>query len=159
MEVCHVMAELTFGSGEIVAPLLQLDRQQRDSLINVIMKFPRDPSALLFMGLNQLAPHIGKSFLGQLAIRYVDARSYVARKRAIRIKPRHTDIEEPSVVSIVPPQTILHLESLVAVEGPLIGIEARLEILRVHHLCPTVANLRLYGATCEIQPGLIEVRA
>src|SRR4051812_19233342 len=123
------------------------------------MKFPGDPSALLFVGLNQLAPHIGKSFVGQLAIRNVDARSYVARKRAIRVKPWHTNIEEPPVISIVPAQTILHLESLAALEGSLVGIQARLEVLRVHHLCPAVANLRIYGATCEIQPGLIEVRA
>src|SRR4051812_30357883 len=159
MEVCHLLAKLTFGPGRILAPLLQLDRQQRDSLINVVMKFPGDPSAFLFVGLNQLAPHIGQSFLGQLAIRDVDARSYVARKRATRIKPRHTDIEEPPVISVVPAETILHLESLAAIEGSLIDIEARLEILRVHHLCPAVANLRIYGATCEIQPGLIEVRA
>ena len=64
----HFIAGLTLGRGKILAPLFQLDRQQRDSLIDVVMKFSGDPSALLFMGFNQLAPHIGKCFLGQLGL-------------------------------------------------------------------------------------------
>jgi hypothetical protein len=44
-----------------------LDRQQRDSLIDVVVELSCDPGALLFMGLNQSAAHAAKCFVGQLA--------------------------------------------------------------------------------------------
>ena len=52
----------------MLGPLFQLDGQQCNSLINIVVELPRDPGAFLFMGFNQPAPNVGKSFLGLTAL-------------------------------------------------------------------------------------------
>src|SRR5258705_2834158 len=60
----------------MLGPLFQLDRQQRDSLIDVVVELSRDPGALLFMGLNQPAADACKSLFCQFTLRDVRHHSY-----------------------------------------------------------------------------------
>src|SRR6266705_3514635 len=101
-------------------------------MIDVVMEFSREPGALLFMGFNQSAPHSGKSFLGQLAFRDVQARSYVADKKTVRIQSGHAYIEHPAVFSIVPPQPILDLEGFSEIKCTRVSIQPILQIFRMH---------------------------
>ena len=83
--VADVIVEFNCRFGELLPPLLKVDRQHRHSLIDIVVQFSRDPGALLFLGFNQSAPNAGQRFLGLLALGHVDARSDVAVKRPVRI--------------------------------------------------------------------------
>src|SRR6185437_8354881 len=103
----------------------QLDGQQRDSLIDVVVEFSRDPSTFLFMSFNQPPAYARKSFLGQPAIGDVQARADVASEGTVMVEPWHAQIEDPAKFPVVPPQAILHIERLAAIECACVGIQAR----------------------------------
>lgn len=113
-------------------------RQRRDSLIDVVMQLSRDPCALFFLCLNQFAPNVRESFLGQLAVRNVHARADVSGKGPVVIESRNTIVEDPTVLSVVPSQPVLHLERLPAVERLHIRSHAGLYFIRVHCFYPAV---------------------
>src|SRR5450631_1055603 len=105
------------------------------------MQLAGDPSPLSLLGLNQPAAHRRKNLFGKPAIRDVDARSNVAGKRTVPVEPRHRHIEDPAVLTVMPPQPKLHLEGLARIEGSRIGIHARRHILRVNPLYPAGSQL------------------
>src|ERR1700757_233140 len=75
-----LLAEFNCRIGELLVPPFQVERQHHDSLIHIVVQCSGYPSALLFMGFNQSAPKIAKSFFGKLAIGHVYAGSDVAVK-------------------------------------------------------------------------------
>src|SRR6266576_4934792 len=121
-------------------PSIQFDGQQRNPLTDVVMQLSRDPRTFLFVGVNQLATHVAQRFLRELAISYVHARAYVAGKRTVRIESRHAYVGHPAIFSIMPPQPILHFETVPALERSRIGIQARTHVIGVHYLSPAVAK-------------------
>src|SRR4051812_17522778 len=84
-KVADAIVEFNLRIGFLFVKPFQVDRQQRDSLTDIVVQLSRYPGALLFMGFNQSAPNTGKSFFGLLAFRYINAGSYVPVKRPVRI--------------------------------------------------------------------------
>ncbi len=70
-----------------------------------------------FMSLDQPTPHAGKSFLGELSIGDVQARSDVASKIAVGVESRHTGIEDPTVLSVITSDAIPSLKRLTLIKG------------------------------------------
>jgi hypothetical protein len=56
---------------------------------------------------NQSAPYVSKGFRGQLPIGDVDARTYEASKRTVKIESWHSGLEDPAVLCVVSPQSML----------------------------------------------------
>src|ERR1700746_441720 len=104
------------------------------------MQFSRNPNTFFFMSLDQPAPHAGESVLGQLSIGDVHARSDVASKTAACIESRHTDVKDPTVLSIMAPDAILHLKRLPLIKGQRIGFQAALQIFIVYSCGPAVSQ-------------------
>ena len=59
--VSDVIVEFNCRIGELFAPPLQVDRQHRNSLIEIVVQFSSYPGALLFMGFNQSAPNAARA--------------------------------------------------------------------------------------------------
>src|SRR5271156_4942191 len=94
-----------------------------------------------------------------LAFRHINATPDVTHKRAILIKPRHPNVDNPSILSVVPSEPILHSELLTPIRGLPVRVQASLQILGVNTLRPAVPYLEVNGSPGEIQPRLIEVGA
>src|SRR5437762_10782449 len=122
------------------------------------MKFSCDTRAFLLLRINQPAAHTGKSFLGLLALCHVNARTYVTGKRAFGTKSRYPHIQDPSILSIVPPQPILHFERLTPLEGLVVIVQTQLQIIRVHTLRPSVSQFRDKRPSGELKPRSEERR-
>src|SRR5436305_15253490 len=96
------------------------------------MKLSGDPRALLFLGLDQSTADVRKRLLRQFAIGDVDARTDVSGKGIIRVKSRHSSTKNPSILTIMSPEAILHLERFPSLDRTSIGLHAMLQILGVH---------------------------
>src|SRR5215467_10008731 len=123
------------------------------------MQFSGEPCTFLFMRLDQPGPDAGKSFLGELSIGDVQARSNVASKRAIRIEPRGTNVENPSILSVMTSQPVLHFEILATFKSLRVGRDTSPQVVGVDRFRPTIPELLLKRSSAEIQPALVEVRA
>src|ERR1700704_1954402 len=148
--VMDMIVKISRRLGKMLAPTFQLNRHQRDALIDIVMQLSGDPGALLLVGLNQPATHAGEALLCQFAIGDVEARADIAGKRAVRVESWHTYIGYPAVVSVVPPEPILHLERLPEIECLGVGIQATAQIFVVDQLCPAITKLCLKGPTSEL---------
>src|SRR5215470_16562199 len=107
------------------------------------MQFSGDPCTFLFMRLNQPTPHAGKSFLGELSIGDVQARSDVSGKSAIWVEPRDTNVEDPPILSVMTSQPILHFKILVTFERLCVGRQTCPQVVRVDPFCPTIPEFLL----------------
>src|SRR5581483_5422706 len=105
------------------------------------MQFSRDPCTFFFVGLNQYAPYSRQGVLGQLSVDDVQTRSDVASKTAVLIESRHTDVEDPAVLSIITSHAILHRKRLPLIEGRQICFQAAFYIIGVDSFCPAVFQL------------------
>src|ERR1035437_4915001 len=83
----------------------------------------------------------------------------VAQKIPMAVAPRHAVVLNPAELAIVAAQAVVHAETLAAVEGTGIDLDAALQVLRMHALGPPVSEFPIEGATREIQPRLVEVVA
>ncbi len=72
--------------GNMLTPLIQFHRQEREALIDIVVKFSANPGALLFMGFNQSAPYGGETLFGELSFGDVDTRAAVTSEGTIRVK-------------------------------------------------------------------------
>src|SRR5256885_16524918 len=91
------------------------------------MEFSCNARAFLLLRINQSAANGGKSFLGLLALCHVDAGTYITGERTFRTKSRHPRIQDPSILSILPPQAILHFERLTPLEELIVSVQAQLQ--------------------------------
>jgi len=94
-----------------------------------------------------------------LAIGHIDSNSNVTNKGTILIKPRHSHVENPSILPVVPAEPILHPEFLSPIKGLRVGVETLLQMLRVDTFCPAGSKLGVHALPGEIQPRLIDVGA
>jgi hypothetical protein len=94
-------------------------------LIDVVVKFPADPSTFLLLCLKQLTTHACEGLVRQFALGYVDARADIPGKITVYVESRHTLVENPPVLPVMLPEPVLHLESLAAIECLLVGLQAR----------------------------------
>ena len=74
-------------TGRTTICLLNLNRQERQPLADVVMEISRDPAALLLLRFNQLATDPLKRLLGKLLVGGIDCRSDIAGKRSITVHP------------------------------------------------------------------------
>src|SRR5258708_33817572 len=93
---------------------------------------------------------------GSPLLAHVNTRANVTGKGPIRIESRHPDVENPSIFTVVPSQTILHPEFLSAVKGLNGRIQESLQILWVNPLRPAVAKLPVNGSAGQDQPRLVD---
>src|SRR5215468_6348246 len=111
------------------------------------------------MGLDQPAPHGSKSVLGQLAIGDVQARSDVASEIAVWIESWYSGVEDPTVLSIITPETVFHRKRLTLIKRPRIDFQAALQIFWVYSFRPAVSQFSLKRPARELQEGLIDIAA
>src|SRR5277367_4278980 len=102
----------------LLTELLQLDRQHREALADIIMKLPGNTGAFVLLCLNQLAVHSGESLFSELAVGNIDARANKASKRTIWIEPGHSKVQNPSIFTVVATQPVLHGEFLTGIKSP-----------------------------------------
>src|SRR5262249_4507964 len=93
-----------------------------------------------------------------LGIAHVDARTNVSGKRTIFMESRHTDIEHPTILPIVPPYAALLLKRLSLIEGLEVNLEAPLVVLWMDNLGQATLKIG-FRSTREVQPKLIEINA
>src|SRR5690348_18186651 len=99
------------------------------------MNLACDAFALFFLHADQASCQISERFLRLPSFCDIDARSYVAGKHSVGTEPRHSSVEHPSVLTIVSPQAILHLEPFTSIKRARIGMQAPLQIVRVDIVC------------------------
>src|SRR5215813_2653897 len=71
----HFLSQLlqaSFELGRIALQLLKFNRQHCESLVDIVVKLSPNPSTLLLLGLDQLAGHLRKSLLRELAFSEID---------------------------------------------------------------------------------------
>src|ERR1700677_1673113 len=118
--------------------LCQVDGKQCKTLTNVVVKLSGYPCAFLLLCLNHPAAHAGQRRFRQLTIGKIDTASNVTNKRAFIVQPRHSDVEKPSIFSVVPSEPVLQSELLTQIKRLCVGVEASLQILGVNALRPAV---------------------
>src|SRR5271156_570124 len=91
---------------------LNLHRQQREPLADIVMQFSRDSTALPLLGLNQLTAHLFERLLGELLVRHINSRRNKTGKRSISIDSRRSNVDYPAVRSVVAPQPIFRRKRL-----------------------------------------------
>src|SRR4030095_1258897 len=64
---------------------------------------------------------------------------------------RHSLIGNPTILSIVPLQAILHNERLARVERAAVGLQSFLHVLRMK-FTPAVAQVLLHAPPCQLYP-------
>src|SRR5947209_3839655 len=69
----------------------------------------------------------------------------------------HSMIQNPTVLSGVAPQPVLHFKWLASIKRADVDLEATVEIIRVHVLGPAVAAFLFQGTSNELEPALVEV--
>src|ERR1700752_3569805 len=94
-----------------------------------------------------------------LSLGYIDTGSDITDKGAILIKPWHSNVENPSILSVVPPKPVLHSELLTTIKSLRVRPHTSLQIVRVNALGPAVPEFGVNGPPGKIQPGLVEVGA
>src|SRR5882762_7831011 len=94
-----------------------------------------------------------------LAVGHIDAGPDVTDKRAILIKPWHSNVENPSIFSVVPPEPVLHSDPLTPIKGLRVRIHASPQIFWVNPFCPAVPKLVIDRSPGEVQPRSVKVRA
>src|SRR5882762_3293545 len=102
------------------------------------------------MSLDQPAPHTGKSFLGKLSIGDVQARSDVTGKLAIGVESRHTDIVDPTVLSVITTDAILHLKRSMLIKGLGVGFQGALQVFLVYFFQPAISELCIKQSPGEL---------
>src|SRR2546427_7604614 len=121
--------------------LLDLNCQQCETLIDVVMKLFRNSGAFALLCLYQLSTNVRESLRCLFALRHVDTDPDVTSKSVIPIKPWHSNIEHPSIFSVVPSEPILHSELLATIKGLRVGVKAPLQIFAMNSLGPTISEL------------------
>src|SRR5215472_18990309 len=106
----------------IVSELFKFNGQQRESLADIVVKLSGDPGAFLFLSFDQLSGHSRHRLVRELAISNVNARTYVANKRAICMKPWHADVENPAIQPIVSSQPAFLPDRLPLIEPATISV-------------------------------------
>src|SRR5204863_4298582 len=99
----------------------------------------RNPCTFFFMSLDQPTPHAGKSFLGELPIGDVQARSDVASESAVSVESRHTYVQDPTVLGVITTEAILHRKRLMLIKGLGVGFQAALQVFIVYSFHPAVS--------------------
>src|SRR5215831_6188277 len=120
------------------------------------MQFSRNPCTFLFMGFDQSAANRRQSCLGLLSIADVKARSDITCKSAVPIESRHTDVQDPTVLSVFTPKAILHFKGFTLIKRPGVRLQAALQVFAVDPFRPAVSQFCLNASACELQPWLIE---
>jgi hypothetical protein len=98
-------------------------------------------------------------FFRVFALGDVDARSDIAVQGAIQREPRHASIEYPSVLAVVPPEAIFHLERLAPSERRGQNLEPLGQVVGMDRITPSVAEECFQPATGERHPWCVDVGA
>src|SRR5262249_15104122 len=89
----------------------------------------------------------------------VYARADVAEKVAAGRESRDAMIQQPAVLAVMAPQTVLHLKWFSRFEGRDIDFQAALVILWVNTFRPAVAQFLFHRASSEVEPVFVEESA
>src|SRR6266849_2032883 len=102
---------------------------------------------------------LAECLLRQLALGNIDTDPDVTDKRAFLIKSGHSNVDNPSIVSVVASKPILHPELFTTIKGLRVRVQASLQIVGMNPFRPSVPEFGVHGSPGEDQPWLIEVRA
>ena len=156
LQFLHTAADFYGQLRIVLSKLLKIDSQHCKTLAYIVVQFSRNACAFLLLRLNEFPAHAGKSLLGDFVISDVDARAYVASKRAIFMKPWHPDVKHPAIVSIVSSQTAFFPKRLPLIEPPTINIMTLLVVVRMNYSGQAIQKVGFREAG-EVQPRPIEI--
>src|SRR5258708_7512681 len=97
-----------------------------------------------------------RGFLGEFESRDIDAGADIPEEGAVGRKTRRTDVQGPAVFAIPAAHTIFHLERFPGVERIPIDFQAAVEIVAMHALRPSIAQLLLQRAASKVEPAFVE---
>ena len=143
LDKCPIDVSRDRRAGESLTQAVEFHREQRDPLSDVVVQFPRDPRPLLFVRVHQRLTEVRQQRLGTLVFRHVDCGRDVAGKRSVGRESRDASVENPPVLAVATPQPVLHPKRLALGERLPPGLEAALDVGRMHALRPAFAQLRL----------------
>jgi hypothetical protein len=123
------------------------------------VQFPRNAASFFFLGFDQSPTDARKGLFGRFAFRDINARTDVARKGAVSVEPPYTNVEDATIFTVMPPQSVFHLKINARVKGLRVCFEASVQILGMDSRGPPVFQLVFQSASSKIQPDLIEKRA
>ena len=113
------------------------DRRQR---VAQLVRQHRQELALASLGQAQLLGALGERLLELLALMDVDAAADVADRGAVGADPRHAVVEHPAVLAVVAAHPQVHREWRARFEAGGADAEAAVEVFRVDHARPAVAE-------------------
>jgi hypothetical protein len=79
-------------------------------------------------------------FICPFAIGDINRNSDVTCEGLILIEPRHSNVEDPARLPVVPPKPIFHLEFFLPIKRLRVRVKASLQILRVDTFRPTISQ-------------------
>ena len=100
LEIINPLCEHAFRGRRVQTELFELDREQRQALIDVVMELSREAASLLLLGLDEAPADGCHRLFGDLPVGDVDAGADVAGKQSRFVVHRAADIEEPSVSAV-----------------------------------------------------------
>src|SRR6266576_480164 len=151
--------ELRRRFGTDLLKSLQLNGQYRKALADIVMKLSGDALTFLLLCFNQTAAHRGEGLFRFLAIHNIDSCADITDKRTICIESRHTGVEDPAILPVMPSESIFHPEWLAAIKSLGIGFQALLQIFGLDTICPAVPKFGFELAASKVQPTLVEIGA
>src|SRR5262245_11626497 len=132
-----------FRGRQLLLQGSEMNRQQRDSLIDIVMKLAGNPSSFLLMSFDQPAAHAGKGLFRLLVFGNINRRADVTCKGSVRVESWYSQVEDQAIFPVVPSQTVFHSEGLFLIEGSGVGTQAVLYVVRVNSFRPAVSEFRL----------------
>ena len=104
--------------------LFEFNRQHRESLVDVVVKFSADLRTFFLLRFDQFPRHLSQSLFRLLALSHVNSNADVTSEEAISIKSGYSNVEHQPIFSIRSWEPILHPKFLLPVEGRRVRVEA-----------------------------------
>jgi hypothetical protein len=138
---------------------LHLNAQQCDFLTDSIVKLAGDTPALSFLCTHEATGELDPLETQGFAIMYVETTSDIPNKCAIVQKPWRAIVADPSILTVVSPQTVLHSERQPSVKGFGVDFQAVLQVVWMDTIRPSVSDLLFDFASGKFEPASIEACA
>src|SRR5208283_4758354 len=141
----QLLQKLLARSGRIALQTSYLHAQEGQSLVDIVVQIARDPAPLLLLRIDQPAAQIAEHLFGEPVLGDIDTRADIACEGTVRIKSGDTDIDDPTINTILPPEPVLHFKAFAPVKRVCVDLVARSHVLGMDGLNPSSSQLRLDG--------------
>ena len=136
---------------------LQIQRQDRHPLAEIVVQFSRQACAFLFLRPDHPPIQVRQGRARNLQFGHVDRRTDVSGERSVRSQPRLSAVEHPSIRTVRAPQPILNPVRFAPLERGLICTDALGRVCGVDALEPAIPQFLLQRSTGELEPRDVEI--